>query len=374
MSSQRLITVPFVLVTVAVFLGALSPNLFVLASRYLADRGYDPDHIGVVMSAFSIGSLTMMPWVGRIIQHGRRALVLCVGCAVGGLGCAAFELAGDIPGYFAARLIQGAGFAAVLVSGSAYVAESAPRERLAQALGFAGVLTLASQAAGPAFGELIVDHAGWPWLFWSGAIAGALGAGIGAFLPAIRDGDRNGDDAATPAVRARGAVIAMGLAGFGFGAVIGFIAAYSDDAGVGKVNPFFWAYVAAAVTARLTMGHLADRFGRRATAAPALVGHAIALAALSAIGATWHLVAIGAVFGLSHGIYYPSLQAQIVESARHDARSRAVAASTLAFGGGVFAAILGLGFVADALGYPAIYLLAAGAGVCAAATVYADRV
>ena len=40
----------------------------------------------------------------------------------------------------AARVVQGCGFACVLVSGSAYVAEIAPPPRLAQALGFAGIL------------------------------------------------------------------------------------------------------------------------------------------------------------------------------------------------------------------------------------------
>jgi len=370
--SQRLVTVPFVLVTMAVFLGALSPNLFVLASRYLANAGYDPDEIGIVMSSFMVGSLSTMPWVGRIIQHGRRATVVVIGCLVGGVGCLLFEQASTLPGFVAARIVQGCGFACVLVSGSAYVAEIAPPARLAQALGFAGVLTLVAQAAGPAFGEFIVEAAGWEWLFWSGTIAGVVGAVVGAFLspipdrewPASEDRDRVG---------ARAAIAAMALAGFGFGAVVGFIAAYADDAGVGKVNPFFIAYVIAAVFTRLGLGHLADRHGRRATAMPALVVQSVAFVLLSMVTESWHLAAIGGMYGLSHGVYYPSLQAQIVERAPANARSRAVAASTLAFGGGVFTAILGLGFVADAFGYSTIYLIAAGAGGAATIAVWMDR-
>ncbi|RMH44461.1 MAG: MFS transporter [Deltaproteobacteria bacterium] len=367
--APRLVTRSFVLVTVAVFLGALSPNLFVLASRYLARRGYDPDAIGLVMAAFMVGSLSTMAWVGRVIQRGHRALALAAGCAVGAAGCALFERADALWGFVAARVVQGSGFAAVLVSGSAYVAEIAPPARLAQALGFAGVLTLAAQAVGPAFGEWIVAAAGWRWLFWSGSIAGVAGAALGALLPPIRDGQRAGA-AAPPAARATAAVVAMALSGFGFGSVVGFLAAYADAASVGAVSPFFTAYVAAAIAARLALGHLADTRGRRATATPALVGHSMALAVLAALSSPWQLVASGGLYGLCHGIYYPSLQAQIVERAPADARARAVATSTLAFGGGAFCAQLGLGVVANAWGYPAIYAIAAAAGVAAAGAVW----
>jgi len=371
--TSRLVTVPFVLVTVTVFLGALSPNFFVLAPRYLAERHHDPDAIGLVMSCFMIGSLSTMPTVGRIIQRGRRALVLTAGCVVGAAGCAAFSFAEDIPGFVCARLVQGCGFAAVLVSGSAYVAEIAPPGRLAQALGFAGVLTLASQAVGPALGELIVHASGWAWLFRAAAVAGVIGAAVGSFLPPIPDHERAPAPPRDDGLSAWPAIVAMGLAGFGFGAVVGFLSAYADDAGVGAVSPFFAPYVAAAVGTRVLLGHLSDRHGRRATAVPALIIHSAALVALAGIGARWHLIAIGAGYGLAHGVYYPALQAQIVDRADPDARSRAIAASTLAFGLGVFTAQLGLGFVAKAFGYPVIYLVAAVAGIAAAIAVWRDR-
>lgn len=87
-------------------------------------------------------------------------------------------------------------------------------------------------------------------------------------------------------------------------------------------------------------------------ARPALVGHALALIGISQLGVTWHLIAIGAIYGLCHGVYYPALQALVVERAG-GARSAAIAASTFAFGLGLVAAAFGLGPVARAWGYPA---------------------
>jgi MFS family permease len=370
-ASARLVTLPFVLVTGAVFLGAVSPNLFVLASRYLAEHGHDAREIGTVMAAFMVGSLVMIPAVGRAVQRGRRAAILAAGCLVGALGCALFEWADTVPGYAGARVVQGMGFAAVLVSGSAYVAESAPPSQLAQALGFAGVLTLAAQAVAPAVGEYLVATVGWQWLFRAGIVAGIAGAAVGSFLPALPAPASSPDAARPPAPW--GPIAAMSLAGFGFGSVFGFIAAYVHEVAIGPVFPFFWAYVAAAITTRLALGHLADRHGRWQTAAPALVGQTVALAALAAIGSPWHLVAIGTLFGLSHGIYYPSLQALIVDRAPPDGRSRAVATSNLAFGSGAFVATFSLGELAYRLGYPVVYVIAAGMALLASVVVWRDR-
>ena len=90
---------------------------------------------------------------------------------------------------------------------------------------------------------------------------------------------------------------------------------------------------------------------------------------MAVLGSRWHLVAVGLLFGLAHGIYYPTLQAMIVERGG-DERSRAIAASTFSFGLGIAVGAFGLGAVAKAAGYPPIYLIAAGAGAAAAVVVW----
>jgi MFS family permease len=370
----RLVTLPFVLATLTLFLGAQVPNLFLLAPRFLAGRGFDEQQIGVVMGAFHVAALAAMPVTGLLAGRvGRKALLVGASlCA--SAGCVGFELAGGVVPYAAARAAQGAGFGAALVIVLAYVAEVAPRDRLAQALGFAGVLTLVSQAIGPLLGEVLERVAGWPWVFRAGAIGAALGAAVALFLPPAGDGDER----AASVTGRRSAwvpIAATALAGFGFGAVWTFLADYADRVGVGVVTPFFAAYVVAAVAARLVLGHLADTLGRRAVGVPSLLCHALALALLSALGAVWHLVGIGLLFGLSHGLYYPTLQAMIVERAPSwgGARARAIAASTFSFGLGITASAFSLGVLAKAAGYPPIYLVAGGLSVVAAAVLAAGR-
>ncbi|MCL4228072.1 MAG: MFS transporter [Myxococcales bacterium] len=362
----RLVTPALVLVTVTLFLGAQVPNVFVLAPRFLADRGHTEDQLGVIMGGFNLASLVMSPVVGWLCLRLGHARVLAAGCLVSAVGAVGFALADELVGFTAGRALQGLGFAAVLVGAAAYVAETAPPARLGEALGLAGVLTLAAQAVGPVAAAVLRDLAGWSAVWWFGAGAGVAGAAVALALPpAVRHGAV--DDG--PRGAAFGPLAASVLAGVGFGAIWTFLADHGPRAGVGQVTPFFVAYVIAAISVRLFLGTLSDRIGRRQAATPALCGHAAILVAMAAVGATWHLVPIGLVYGFCHGIYYPTLQAMVVERSG-GRRSRAISASTFAFGAGVAAAAFALGPVAHAFGYPVIYLVAAGCGALAAALVW----
>ncbi len=369
-AATRLWSPGLILVVTVLFLGALLPNVFVLAARFLGERGYDQRDIGVIMGSFSVASLACSPAVGWMSARFGHARVLATGCVVCASGAFLFDATTTMVGFAIARGLQGVGFAAVLVGGAAYVAETAPAGRLGEALGVSGVLTLTAQAVGPAAASAIHDLCGWSWVWRVGGISGLAGALVALALPAAVRRDLGDDGPRAPAAAALAASV---LAGLGFGAIWTFLADYGPRAGVPNVTPFFVAYVAAAVSTRLLLGRLSDRIGRRAAATPALCGHAIILVVMAGLGATWHLVVIGLVYGLCHGIYYPTLQAMIVERSG-GRRSRAIAASTFAFGAGTVTAAFGLGPLARELDYPIIYLVAAGAGAVAAALVgWGDR-
>lgn len=363
--ADRLWSPALVRVVAVLFLGALVPNLFVLAPRFLGDLGYDKRDIGIVMGSFNLASLVVSSAVGWMTARYGHARVLAAGCAVCAGGALGFSFVDDRLAFAVARAVQGAGFAAVLVGAAAYVAETAPVGRLGEALGIAGVLTLTAQAVGPALAALIHDLAGWEWVWRVGAVSGLIGSAVAIALPSVDHGAVHDDGPRGPAAAA---LAATTLAGVGFGAIWTFLADYGPKVGVDHVTPFFVAYVVTAVGTRLFLGRLSDRIGRRAAATPALVGHALMLLAMARLGQPWHLVAIGLIYGLCHGVYYPALQALIVERSGGQ-RSRAVAASTFAFGIGTLAAAFGLGAVARELDYPAIYLIAAGAGAIGAIAV-----
>jgi MFS family permease len=355
---------PLGVVMATLFLGSMVPNLFVIAPRYLGVRGFDEQEIGVVMSAFNLTALAVLPGIGWLVARFGHARVLSLGSLVCAAGAAVFWMSSDAIGFTLGRALQGIGFSAVLVGAAAYVAETAPLARMGEALGLSGVLTLAAQAAGPALGEALLPL-GWETVFGAAVVGGVAGAAVALALPPARRVDPAAIEAPT---RAAAILTATGLAGVGFGAIWIFLADYTRQVGIERTSWFFTPYVVAAISTRLVLGRLADRIGRRQAAVPALAGHALILLVMVPLEAAWQLVVVGIVYGLCHGIYYPTLQAMVVERSG-GRRSRAVAASTFAFGFGIIVAGFGLGAVARAWSYQAIYPVASAAGLVAVALV-----
>ncbi len=356
------------IVSATLFLGAMVPNLFVLASKFLGARGYDEQQIGVIMGAFNLCSLVVYPLIGWATTRIGHARVLAIGNAVCCAGALMFARADGFVGFAAGRALQGIGFAGVLVAAGAYVAERAPLARMGQALGIAGVLTLTAQAVGPAVGEAILPF-GWAVVFATGVVCSVLGGLVALALPpAHRDGATFvGERASVWPI-----LVATALAGSGFGAIWSFLADYTRQVHIEHTTSFFVPYVIAAVSTRLFLGSLADRIGRRQAAAPAVAGHAAILLVMIVLSSPWQLVLVGLVYGLCHGIYYPTLQAMVVERSG-GRRSWAVASSTFAFGFGIVVSAFALGPVARAAGYPAIYAIASAAGAVGAILVARTR-
>jgi MFS family permease len=351
-------------VMATLFLGAMVPNLFIIAPRFLGDRGYDEAEIGLVMTAFSVTSLVLMPLIAPTIARIGHARTIAAGCVVTAAGAAMFLVVDDKPGFIAARGLQGAGFAFVLVAAGSYVADIAPVTRLGEALGFSGVLTLAAQAAGPAIGEALLPL-GWDVVFAVATVFAIAGAAVSLAVPRATERPIAVEEESSSSLPI---LVATGLAGFGFGSIWSFLADYTRQLGIENTSWFFTPYVIAAIATRLLLGNLSDRIGRVRAAVPALAGHATMLVAMGRLSAPWQLVAIGLVYGLFHGIYYPTLQAMIVERAG-DRRSHAIVSSTFSFGFGVIVAGVGLGQLAHAWSYTVIYPVAGMAGFAAAALV-----
>jgi MFS family permease len=354
-----------VLVSLTLLVAAQVPNLFVIAPRFLGEAHFDRREIGWVMGSFNLAQLVgLVACRGLIVRLGHRRII-AGGALIAAAGALAFSLADGLTGFVVGRVLQGLGFSVIVAGAAAYVAEIAPEGRLGEALGVSGVMTLVSQAVGPALAELIHDLAGWTWVWRASVGFGVVAAAVAIRLPiaGVRPPDPPGGRGATMVP-----MLATVLAGIGFGSIWMFLADYGPTVGVARVTLFFVGYVIAAVAVRLWFGTLSDRIGRRAASAPTLLGHALVLLALANLSARWQLAAVGLGYGLCHGVYYPTLQALVVERSGGD-RSRAVVWANFAFVVGIVVAAFALGPVARAWGYPLIYVLAAGCGAIAAALI-----
>jgi multidrug resistance protein len=127
---------------------------------YAKDLGARPIVVTMILSAFSLAQLLSAPFWGRFSDRYGRRPALLVGLGSSAVAFALFGLARSIWMLFLFRLIQGAGGGTTGVV-QAYVSDSVPPEKRAEALGWISAATNAGVMIGPALGSLAAKHLGW---------------------------------------------------------------------------------------------------------------------------------------------------------------------------------------------------------------------
>jgi multidrug resistance protein len=129
---------------------------------YATHLGARPLVVTLILSAFSLAQLLSAPFWGRFSDRYGRRPALLVGLASSAVAFALFGLASSIFLLFVFRLIQGAGGGTTGVV-QAYVSDSVPPEKRAEALGWISAATNAGVMVGPALGSLAFKHLGPSW-------------------------------------------------------------------------------------------------------------------------------------------------------------------------------------------------------------------
>ena len=350
-------------------------SCYFLLPTFLATRlGAGPAQIGLVVATFGATTVVLGPLMGALVDRRGRRRFLTAGALVMVLSSLAFATVDAFgPLVFALRVVQGAAFAMAFVAGSAMAVDEAPPERLAQALGIFGLTFLAMNAVAPAVAEEIALRAGWSWVF---GLAAAM-AFVSALLSRrVRESARPAPDEPVPGLwavvrepRFLRIALVIGLAGVAFAAMFNFHQPFAIELGIRRVRAFFVAYTLAAVSVRLGLGPFVDRAGRHRVCLAALAVYGLATLAMARLD-RFGLAPIGAVFGLAHGLLYPSLNALAVDGSGVHERGKRMALFNGAFNLGGTGGALALGFAAEAAGFPAVFVLA-GAGALLALAVLA---
>jgi MFS family permease len=361
-------------------------SFFLLPTYLERELGASATQIGWVVAAGAGPVIALLPLAGHATDRfGRRALIT-LGGAIMAAACLGFLLIDRIgPWLFALRVIQALAFSMNFAAGGALAVDLAPPGRTSQAIGIFGLAFLAMNGVASASVERIAGTFGWDGAFGSSAAAALVccalslrirepnrgAAPAGASSPEVPAGSASSVSPASvaaieragaaPRVRHRilGARVAtvMAAVGLGLGAMFSFAQLYGAQLGATDVSVFFVAYATSGVIVRAGFGHLLDRWGPARVCRYALFAYTAIVAGTIRLDA-FGLLAIGGGLGLAHGVFYPSYTAVALGRASHGARSRVIAYVQAAFSAGVLSSA-GLGIVADRLGYPAVFAVAA---------------
>jgi MFS family permease len=360
----ELFTQAFLALCIVGFLGFASQFIIqpVLPLLIVA-RGGDEILVGLVVAAFSLPSVVLRPWMGRLVDEWSTRGVLSAGTITLALSSAAYL----IPGYlalFAVRIAHGTGWAAFNTGGHSMVGRLAPPARRGEAAGIYNLMPGLAQMAMPAIGLALLAAFGFDAPFL--AAAGLAAAAILAVPLVTGRGAARQQSHAQPASRSlleRGAVLPMVIE-IMFTSVQSLFLIYPPlfaiDRGlpVEQLTLYYPAVGITLVIARAVLARLSDRVGR----APVLIGGAtvaILGLAVAAIANDILTLAIGgSLWALAASVTSPTAMALAIDRAEPGRMGAAMATYSLGFQLGLGGGAAVWGFAIAAVGFSNSFLLA----------------
>lgn len=369
-----MVTVPFLLVTVAVFayyasVGVLIPTLPVFIENGL---GFGEAMIGASAVAFSAAAVLFRPsltWVGN--RWGRRTMMVGGGLlgVVAALGLVGVTSAWQI---LPLRALMGIGEAALFVGAATVIVELSPENRKAEGASYLSVAVFGGVALGPIFGEWVMggvqdsarglESGRYDAVFVLAAACCLAAAVVSMRAPAFIEGttpptppERRslGSLWFHPKAVIPGTMMALGIAAWT--AFNSFVPTYAKELGLDGSARFFVVYSVVCLVIRLFGARLPETIGLVRSVAAAItfiLFGVLSVAALASAVGIW----IGTVFfALGISFFYPSLLAMSVSNVDDDERVAVVASFTMFFELGGVLGGLALGGVGQMFGKRAVF-------------------
>jgi EmrB/QacA subfamily drug resistance transporter len=186
------VAVPFAAIVLAMLPAVLDQTILATGLPVIAGDLGSLSDVSWVVTAYVIAAAATTPLWGKLADRHGRKLLLEVSLVAFVFASALCGLAQDITQLIVLRMVQGAAAGGLMTLAMTAVGDLvSPRER-GRYQGYIAAAFAAATVIGPLLGGLLVDHAGWRWVFYVNLPLGALAlAGLHLRLPAP-DADRTG--------------------------------------------------------------------------------------------------------------------------------------------------------------------------------------
>jgi hypothetical protein len=145
------------------------------------------------------------------------------------------------------------------------------------------------------------------------------------------------------------------MVGVGCGTMLTFHQPLALERGIERISDFLVAYTLAAVGIRMALGRQLDGAGPARVAFGSFLVYGVIVAGMVALR-PGTLAVFGALFGLAHGLFWPSFLSVVLHQTAHAAnRHRSLAWVNAAFNAGVVS-VAGLGLVAERAGFALVFV------------------
>ncbi len=355
--NRSLLSREFLLVIVCSFLFFFNFHSFILLPIRIQELGGSTSAVGFIMGITWISTVISTPAVGLLVDRWGTKWFLASGGLIMSITTLLFAYVNELHFVFPfLRVIQGASFSFFFISAGTLTAEVTPVARRAQAIGIFGVFTIVNYALAPYIGRLILEYYDFRVLFLS-----VFGFGFLCFLIAIllkepektRELESRGGSYLSILLRKNVLISAITIliAGAGFISTITFLPVFARAIKIESFHYFFVTYTLAVISMRLFGGWIPDRYGRRKALIPSLLLFSISIFWLGLASNEIDLIKTGIVFGLSHGLLYPTFYALVIDITPVDDRGKAFSICSVAFTLGGMIGSFFYGWIAEYYGF-----------------------
>lgn len=350
----------FILIIVINFLVFMN-HLMILSTFpfYIEYLGGSEAVAGFAAALFSIIAVVFRPFIGWMLDNGKRKIILIIGLCgmalmpIGYLVFATLYLA------FVCRMLHGASLAFSNTSTSTIATDIIPKPRFAEGMGMFGLATALATAVAPALGLALMDYMGFTMLFLFAAVSIVIALILFLIMkvpkvevekkPLNLKGVIDKD-----AVPASATALVFMLT---YGALENFTAKFAAEQNLPSGGIFFAVMAVALLLTRLLAGKVTDRHGESffAYSCNAAMLIAFLLMGLFPNVATYLLAAVLAGFGF--GGLEPALQSMAVAIAPPERRGSANSTFLCAYdiGIGVGGGIAGV--LISSFGYSQMFVI-----------------
>jgi len=366
---KSLYTPAFISLFLANLCMVASFTAFFLFPLFITNHGGGEREIGIIMGIFALASATCRPWISEMIDRLGRKRSFTIGSIIMTLlPLLHLFLDGPLDGFYLPlllmRVVHGIGLAICFTAVFTFVADIIPEGRLNEGIGMFGVSGLVGMAIGPALAEPIMENFGYSAFFLTSSALAACAFLL--HLPVrVEDHPDQHLVAGAPSFFAlltqRKFMIIGGLSmvfGFGLAATGNFVAPLAQERSLEHISLYYMTYSGAAVSVRFFAGRLADRVGEQQIL-PWGLGLAVAgLLLLPLVTGNVLLVFCGLLFGLGHGLIFPTLNAMAIRNEPYAVRGKITGIFTGGIDSGIFVGSLILGLVGEWIGLGGLFVCA----------------
>lgn len=365
----------FLLIVLSHFMCAFGFSVFSLFPKYLmTERGLSQADTGLATMGFPLGALLFSPLVALAMGRFAKASIVRVCALLYTSLTALFVFAPDpaiVP--WLSFLIGGACMG-VFNGGAGLVADVAPEQGMARALGLHGAAGMLGHALGPLAMEPLAARSG-----WGASFCVAAGSALGASLLPLRVNRPHGGGGLHLSLgflrSLQMLLIVMLFAGLMHNALWTAHQPLVLARGGHEMRGYFLGMCGGALLMRVLFGGLPDRIGRARAAL-----YAFGLYQVASLGMTWvtpsTLPWLGVVHGIAHGVFYPAMAALATGRVALQLRGQSLIATYAAFNVGATCSSVGFARFGQAFGPAAVFPLAAALGLVGLFTLraYTQRV